>query len=87
MAETVAISFRVAREKARELDKLAKSTDRAKSWLLEQALDAYLETQAWHVASIEEGLAQAKRGETVSHDKVKRWLNSWGTESETKPPR
>lgn len=49
--------------------------------------DTAAEIQAWQLAHIEEGLAQAKRGETVAHDKVKRWLASWGTKRETKPPR
>lgn len=87
MSRTVPISLRISEQKAREIEALAKSTDRSKSWLLEQALDAYLETQTWQVARIEQGLAEIERGEAVAHREVAEWLSGWGRDDEGNPPQ
>ncbi len=87
MTRTVPLSLRISEQKAREIETLAKATDRSKSWLLEQALDAYLETQSWQVARIERGLAEIDRGEAVSHEEVAEWLSGWGHDREGEPPR
>ncbi len=87
MTRTVPLSLRISEDKARQIETLAKATDRSKSWLLEQALDAYLETQSWQVARIERGLAELDRGEGVAHAEVAEWLSGWGHEGEGKPPR
>jgi len=42
--------------------------------------DAYL-------AAVDEGLADAADKRTVSFEKVRRWLLSWGTDKELPPPQ
>ncbi len=86
MPRSVPLSLRISADKARRIEALAKATDRPKSWLLEQALDAYLESQAWQVARIERGLAEVRRGESVAHDAVAEWLAGWGGDREGEPP-
>ena len=83
---SVMLSFRVSGEKATVLERLAKSTDRSKSWLLERALDDYLESQAWQVAAIEEGRADIDAGRVISHEDMRKWLLSWGKDDELEPP-
>jgi predicted transcriptional regulator len=83
---TVTLAFRVHREKAAALEKLAESTDRDRSWLLEQALDEYLLNQAWQIEALEEGIADADAGRMVPHEKMREWLLSWGKEDELEPP-
>ena len=86
MARSVPLSLRISEDKARRIEALAKATDRPISWLLEQALDAYLESQARQVARIERGLAEVRRGEAVAHDAVAEWLAGWGGDREGEPP-
>jgi hypothetical protein len=38
-------------------------------------------------AAIRAGIEAADKGNTVPHDKVRRWLLSWGTEKELPPPK
>ena len=87
MPRTVPLSVRISEDKARRIEALAKATDRPKSWLLEQALDAYLDSQAWQVARIEEGLADIQSGAALAHEEVAEWLAGWGGDREDKPPR
>ena len=37
-------------------------------------------------AAIQEALKDVEEGRTVPHNKVKTWLESWGTENELPPP-
>ena len=39
------------------------------------------------LAAVDEGLADVKAGRTVSYEKVRRWLLSWGTDKELPPPK
>lgn len=84
--DSKAISFRVATEKLARLEELAATTDRSRSWHLDQALDAYLEVQAWQLKHIEKGIASIKEGRVVSHERVREWLESWGKDDEREPP-
>ena len=86
MAPAVSLSFRASAARAEMLDKLAASTNRTKSWLLEQALAAYLDREVWQAAHIDKGLEELGRGEAVAHDAVASWLATWGSEQETDPP-
>ena len=86
MVSNAALSFRVDPKKARAIDDLAKATDRPRSWHLEQALDAYLEVQAWQVKRVQEGLTELQAGQSVAHEDVAAWLSLWGTSDEGRPP-
>jgi predicted transcriptional regulator len=86
MSDMTSLSFRVPKAKAEQIEQLAKAMDRPKSWLLQEALDAYLDLQAWHVAQIEQGRRELREGKGIPHEKVVAWLESWGTEDESEPP-
>ena len=88
MAEhkTVSLSFRVSGENAKQLEDLSRATDRPRSWLLERALNDYLETHAWQVAHTRRGLEELESGRGVAHEKVEAWLRTWGSTDEIGPP-
>ncbi len=83
---TQAVSFRADSKTLERLEHLAAATDRSRSWHIEQALDAYLEVQAWQVERIERGIAALDAGDTVPHEAVRDWLLNWGGDSEGEPP-
>lgn len=68
---TVAISkkqtltFRTDTTKKLELDHIADSLDRDRSYILNQAIDAYLEVYNWQKEHIKKGLDEANKGEFV----------------------
>lgn len=75
---TVSISFRISENKAKQLEQLAEATDRPKSWLLERALDDYLDVHTWQVEHMEAGLRELREGAGVPHEEVLDRLKSWG---------
>jgi predicted transcriptional regulator len=45
------------------------------------------ENDAAFVDAVKRGIAAADAGQTVSYEEVRRWLLSWGSESESTPPK
>ena len=88
MAETSTITVRLNAELKSQLELLAESTQRSKSWLASEAIAAYVAQQAWQIEQIEEALKQAEQPETqwVEHGQVSDWLQSWGSENESETP-
>jgi predicted transcriptional regulator len=65
-------SVRLSDEVASQLDQLASSLDRPKSWLIEQAIARYVEEEAWQIQAISGALDRYRRGEATvrPHDEV-----------------
>ncbi len=40
-----------------------------------------------YLEAMDEGLADAEAGRTVSYEKIRRWLLSWGSDKELPPPK
>ncbi len=85
--ETRAISFRIPAEKVDALERLAKATDRPRSWHIEQALDSYLDVQAWQTAQNEKSMAEMDAGKGIPHDEIKKELLDWGKGTKAKRAR
>jgi predicted transcriptional regulator len=62
MAASTTVTVRLSREAHDRLKGLALSTQRTPSFLAAEAIAAYLETQAWQVAAIEEAVRKADVG-------------------------
>jgi predicted transcriptional regulator len=75
------VSFRLASDKVSALDSLAASLDRDRTYLLSEAVQAYLETQEWHLEQIEAGIADADAGHLIEHRKVKAMAAKWRRKS------
>jgi predicted transcriptional regulator len=54
------------------LDSLATALDRDRSYLINEALTAYIETHQWQVDHIRQGLREADAGKLVDPREVKR---------------
>ena len=65
------LSFRLDSAKAGALDALAESLDRDRSYLLNEAVTAYLDVQHWQIEQIKAGIRQADAGKLVDHADVK----------------
>lgn len=61
-----AITVRLDHSKRTELDELARATSRDRSFLVNEAIDAYLVVHRWQIVHIQEGLRQAEAGEFAS---------------------
>ena len=68
--EKETISFRLDAEKKNAIDKIAESMERDRTYVLDQAISAYIDLQKWQIEHIEEGVKRAKAGEIATDDQV-----------------
>ena len=85
MSET--LSIRINPDTKRRLDALSKRSNRSKSFLAAEAIAAYVEAEQWPPGELQAGISEFESGQELSHDKVSKWLKSWGKRSETKAPK
>jgi predicted transcriptional regulator len=78
--EKQTISFRLEVDKVSALDTLAKSLDRDRSYLLGEAVQAYLDTQQWQLEQIRAGIAEADAGRVMDHRRVRAMASRWRRE-------
>lgn len=64
------------------LEALARAQQRSPSALAADAIEQYVAVQEWQIEHIRQGLDDAENGRLLSHDRVKAWIASWGTETE-----
>jgi predicted transcriptional regulator len=77
------ISFRIDSEKVAQLDQIAKAMDRDRSYLLNEAVLAYLSEQQRYIAMVEEGREDIRNGRIFSHDEVERMVGEWEREAQS----
>jgi RHH-type transcriptional regulator, rel operon repressor / antitoxin RelB len=80
-------TVRVEPDVKKRLERLAKSTGRTRSFLAAEALNEYLDANEWQVAGVKRAIASLDRGEGVSHQEVKEWVNSWDRKPERPVPK
>ena len=64
------ISFRAVAETIDTLDSLAAAQDRPRSYLINQAIENYIELHAYQDALVRKGLDEMRKGRVVSHAEV-----------------
>ncbi len=72
MGTPTTISFRTITEKKDELDKVAESLDRDRSWVINRAIDNFLDLQRWQTEQIDKGLKDLESGRFISHEEMKK---------------
>jgi len=84
---TQTLSIRLDSKVKSRLDALARRSKRSKSFLAAEAISAYVESEEWQLGELQFGIAELDSGKAVSHDKVSKWLKSWGKPRETRAPQ
>jgi predicted transcriptional regulator len=85
MTETLSVRLDVTVKN--RLEALAKHSRRSKSFLAAEAIAAYVQAEEWQLGEIQQGLEELDAGQALSHERVSRWLRSWGKPGEGKTPR
>jgi predicted transcriptional regulator len=72
MSELKTISFRMPAQTVETLDALAETLDRDRTYLLNEAVERYLELNEYHIKLIEKGQRAAQAGEFVPDAEMKK---------------
>jgi len=76
MADRATVTFHTSSENKSRLERLAKATKRSKSYLSNEALERYLETEEEFVDAVLQGIEQADAGNVHTSAEVKDHLHS-----------
>ena len=71
------ITFRLDADKREGLDAIAKASDRDRSYVLNEAIDLYLDVHQWQIEHIEKGLRQAKARQFAGEAEVRKAFDRW----------
>jgi predicted transcriptional regulator len=65
------VTFRLEDDKLQFLDTLAGSRDRDRSYLLNEAVENYIELHQWQMDEIRQAMAEAEAGDLASEAEVR----------------
>lgn len=72
------MTVRLPADLAGQLEKLIQATGRSKSSITVAALRDYVEAEAWQIQDVEQGIAEADRGEFASDSEVNSFFAKYG---------
>jgi predicted transcriptional regulator len=78
-SKTAAVSVRVPEDLANRVEALAAALDRPKSWVVEKALDSFVEHETWFVEQVRQGIAEAEAEDFADNDAVAAVRAKWRT--------
>ena len=68
---TKSVTFRLDNDKLQFLDGLAATIDRDRSYLLNEAVENYIELHQWQVNEIRKAIAEADAGDFATEEEVR----------------
>ena len=86
LAMTQPVSVRLEDRNRTNVDRFAKMTKRSRSFIINEAVEAYLQDQIQHLEDLNEAVADAQSGHGHTGEQVHAWMKSWGSEDELPAP-
>ena len=77
MSETAIITARIPTRDKERLEALAHATGRRKGFLIAQAVEAYLETQAWQIEETLKAIKEAEAGDFATNEELRAFRAKW----------
>lgn len=75
-------SIRMDVEKLERVDNIARAVNRSRAWVINQAVDRYLEYEEWFVQQVQLGLDDADQGKFATDKEIKKRFSKWGVKVE-----
>jgi RHH-type transcriptional regulator, rel operon repressor / antitoxin RelB len=75
--ETATVSARIPVGTKERLETLAKATGRKRGFLIAQAVEAYLEIQAWQVEETLKAIEEANSGDFATDEEMRVFRAKW----------
>ena len=72
----VTISARIPEDLSQEITVLAQALRRNRSWVIEEAIRGYIESEKQFIEAVEEGIRADEAGDTVPHEAVMSEIDS-----------
>ena len=83
---TVPFSVRLDESVKARLEAEAAREDRSAGYLVQQAVEEFLEGKEYFREQMRLAIAEADKGVFISEEAMNRWMESWDTDNELPPP-
>lgn len=70
MASEPTITIGMGPGTLKRIDGIARAISRSRAWVINQAIERYLDYEEWFVSAVNRGLKEGETGELVEHDAV-----------------
>lgn len=70
MTNTSNLTIRIPAELHDQLTTLAEAAERSRNWVVQKALESYVQENAWQIERIQVGIDAADKGDLIPHDEV-----------------
>jgi len=74
-------TVRMADNLLQRVDGIAESLNRPRSWIINQALERFVNYEEWYVHEVENGLAEVDRGEVSTDKEVAGTFKKWDVDA------
>ncbi len=79
MAAEKTTTIRMDPRTLKRVDGIARAMSRSRAWVINQAVERYLDYEEWFVGAVKRGLTEAEAGELAEHETVvRRWESKRG---------
>lgn len=78
----VPFSIRFSDEIRQRIDKQAAREERSAGYVVQKAIEEYLDAKDYKRQCLREAIAEADKGAFISEERMDAWVDSWGTENE-----
>ena len=85
-AKAGTFSVRLPDEVKRQVEELARLTNRSRSFIVKEAVSTYMRERADHIRDLDEAMKSAESGTGHSGEQIFGWMRSWGTAKEHPSP-
>jgi predicted transcriptional regulator len=85
-AKSDTFSVRLTEDLRQRVDELARLSRRSRSFIVQEAVAAYIRDHSAYLRDLNEAVASAETGAGHSEDQIFSWMRSWGTAGEQPSP-
>lgn len=65
-------------DKLKRVDRIAQATQRSRAWVINEAVDRFLDYEEWFAQAVQVGIEDADRDKFASDDAVHKRFKKWG---------
>ena len=76
-----ATTIRLDNDTLGRIDGLANSLSRSRSWVINQAIERFLDYEEWFVQEVKDGLDEVARGDIATDEEVATRFRKWGVDA------
>ena len=76
-----ATTIRINDDILSRVDGLANTLSRSRSWVINQAIERFLDYEEWFVQEVKDGLKEIERGDIATDEEVAARFRKWGVDA------